>query len=201
MTLSMSSDGLMLNGSRPPSVLSNYKPNPVKQHGYYTVAKKSSVDESLFRSHYSTKLDEAITHSKSPLENRKPRKSQNKEKKDGFKGPPLLWCPPPSSACHVKSNQKLKPDSTDIYLWSTKQHYRQLKYKPTFVDESLFGSKKEEPSFEAPWNESRREKKESNHILFHHPKNGQASEIKHVNHDCSQQPISTSIIDRPIWKP
>lgn len=75
---------------------------------------------------------------------------------------PLLWAPEPgvskfSRSTKNSTNESLKSNSkvdSKNCLWSTRSHFRHLKHTPTFVDESLFGPKLEEPSFEAPWNDS-----------------------------------------------
>uniref|UniRef100_A0A2C9KH17 RBPJ-interacting and tubulin-associated protein 1 n=1 Tax=Biomphalaria glabrata TaxID=6526 RepID=A0A2C9KH17_BIOGL len=204
----MSNEDFVLTGSRPPSVLSNYRPNSAKQNGYHTIARKSSVDETLFRSYYTTKLDEPVSLDKPPweyphIEKTLSAKKSQESTKAKYNGPPLLWCPTPREVSHTKSKQKPGPNDP-LYLWNTKHHYRHLKHTPSFIDETLFGSRLEEPSFKAPWNEKKKgEKIAPRPLLWGPPMKGQLSDtdVRHTVNDSFQRPSSARSTGRPVWKP
>ncbi|GFN87966.1 rbpj-interacting and tubulin-associated protein 1 [Plakobranchus ocellatus] len=171
------SNEFVIEGTRPPSVLSGSRPGSAgrKHHGYHIRAKPSYVDESLFGSQHHTRLDEQLRGFKAPWEYPKPPPPKNTfatpvhlkvPKKPERKGRPLLWCPTPNAATHMRSKATTTRDSTNASsiaspgcLWNTRDHFRRLKHTPTFVDESLFGPRLQEPTFEAPWNERKKGEK------------------------------------------
>ena len=123
------------------------------------------------RAQHHTRLDEELTSFKAPWEYPKPPPPKNtfavssKDKhpaKLKSKGRPLLWCPSPNAATHVRTKTKRATAHSDIdrsngdLLWNTRDNFRRLKHTPTFVDESLFGPRLQEPTFEAPWNERKK---------------------------------------------
>lgn len=214
----MSNDGFVVTGSRPPSALGSYSYRPSSaKHGYHTLSRSSAVDESLFRSHYSTKLDETFSNFKAPWEYPKPPAPRNTfgppavrhEPEPKPRGPPLLWCPPPSETSLVKPKSKTKSNHNDsTYLWSTKNNFRQLKHTPTFVDETLFGSKLEEPSFEAPWNERKKGEKRNPKPYLWDP---YCDKKRDMPTEQLSRPVSAlrsssrnesrANTPRPVWKP
>ena len=132
----------------------------------------------IFRSSHQTKLNENI-HFKAPWEGPKPEKPRNtfaepsrpiKPKKEK-KSPPLFWSPTPGTALFPrdsnKSNNKTRNSVSSqarcSTMWNSRDQssFRHLKHTPTFVDESLFGAKLQEPSFEAPWNERKKGEKKA----------------------------------------
>jgi hypothetical protein len=131
-------DTFVITGTRPPSS-SGSRP----RSGYRKVSNTAEVDETLFRSHNFTQVHDS-QNSSFPFPAKTP-----KEKK---RGPPLLWAPTPNDE-KPNNYHDVKPR---INHSSESQRYRFHNHKPTFVDESLFGPKLEEPSFEAPWAEKKR---------------------------------------------
>lgn len=131
-------DTFVITGTRPPSSTGS-RP----RSGYRKVSNTAEVDETLFRSHNFTQ------HHDSP---RNDFSLQPKAPKDKKRGPPLIWAPSstdpkPSNYHNIKSRINHSHES---------QKYRFHNHKPTFVDETLFGPKLEEPSFEAPWAEKKK---------------------------------------------
>ena len=146
----MASLELELTGTRPPSVASS---RPGSSHrprsGYHTVANSSSVDELLFSSHHPTRNSEEMSF-KAPWDSVKERTN----KSDKTRAKPLLWAPSERAAFSSRS-QILKSSNRNSLTHDFEKHqkYKPLKHTPTYVDESLFGPKLEEPSFRAPWAE------------------------------------------------
>ncbi|GFS03549.1 Ras-specific guanine nucleotide-releasing factor RalGPS1 [Elysia marginata] len=191
----MSGDFVVM-GTRAPSALSSSRPSSAstRHHGYHAKARSSFVDESLFGSYHHTRLDEELKSFKAPWEYPKPPTPRNtfavplRTKpvvKPKPKGRPLLWCPSPDSATKLYPKRATgKPDSDSVksssnenYMWNTRDHFRRLKHTPTFVDESLFGPRLQEPTFEAPWNERKKgEKRPVKPYLFDPSSNGMSSE-------------------------
>lgn len=131
-------DTFVITGTRPPSSTGS-RP----RSGYRKVSNTAEVDETLFRSHNFTQ------HHDSP---RNDFSLQSKTPKDKKLGSPLIWAPSstdpkPSNYHNIKSRINHSHES---------QKYRFHNHKPTFVDETLFGPKLEEPSFEAPWAEKKK---------------------------------------------
>ncbi|XP_061178269.1 RBPJ-interacting and tubulin-associated protein 1-like [Saccostrea echinata] len=131
-------DTFVITGTRPPSS-SGSRP----RSGYRKVSNTAEVDETLFRSHNFTQVHDSQS-SKFPFQTKTP-----KEKK---RGPPLLWAPSPTEQ-KPSNYHNFKPR---VNHSSESQRYRFHNHKPTFVDETLFGHKLEEPSFEAPWAEKKK---------------------------------------------
>lgn len=169
----------LVMGTRAPSTLSSSRPGSAnkRHHGYHTKAQPSFVDESLFGSYHPTKLDEELASFKAPWEYPKPPQPRNTfapvnvkpPVKPKPKGRPLLWCPRPDSATKVPI--KTKNVSRDLsntsssnfgHMWNTRDCFKRLKHTPTFVDESLFGPRLQEPTFEAPWNKRKKDEKRPN---------------------------------------
>ncbi|XP_033727171.1 uncharacterized protein LOC117316609 [Pecten maximus] len=161
-------DTFVITGSRPPSARTRSRQSHVSysrpKSGYHKVAESSDADELLFGSeNYSSHNHVRPTdHFQHPTQSSYQHSTQGsnsslwanpvpvvKEKKQR----PLLWAPSnPTSAgsqSSRESNFALKPSHTT--LESTKTKYRHLKHTPTFVDETLFGPRLEEPLFDAPW--------------------------------------------------
>ena len=144
-------DKLELTGTRPPSVASNRPPSSHgggrPRSGYHTLSDKSSVDELLFSSHHPRSSEEVTFNPPwdSPKETNKLEKPRNK---------PNLWSPSERNSLSAKSHV-LKSSNRNVLIHDYDKHhkYKHLKHTPTFVDESLFGPKLEEPSFRAPWAE------------------------------------------------
>ncbi|BFZ20982.1 hypothetical protein BsWGS_24021 [Bradybaena similaris] len=156
----MSNGGFVVTGARAPSAMSSHRPKSATKHGYHILAHKSSVDELLFSSQHQSRLNEPIINFKAPWEYPKPQPPLHTfgnvkgktEVKNKVHGRPLLWCPTPGTATHTRERTKTRSSVDDAgYLWSTRSHFRHLKHTPTFVDETLFGPRLEEPSFKAPW--------------------------------------------------
>ena len=140
---------LELTGTRPPSVASYRPPSAHRpRSGYHTVADKSSVDELLFSSHHPRNSEEISF--KSPWDSAK----EKTNKSDKPRGKPLLWTPTERTSFSARS-QILKTSNRNALTRDFERHqkYKPLKHTPTYVDETLFGPKLEEPSFRAPWAE------------------------------------------------
>ncbi|RUS91649.1 hypothetical protein EGW08_000622 [Elysia chlorotica] len=221
----MSNDFVVM-GTRPPSALSSYRPVSAgrKHNGYHSRAQPSFVDESLFGSQHHTRLDEEFMSFKAPWEYPKPPPPRNtfaappKSKlpvKPKPKGRPLLWCPSPDAAVHVrtKTTKNLAHSdgakSNQGALWNTRNNFRHLKHTPTFVDESLFGPRLQEPTFEAPWNERKKGEKRTVRPFLFYPSSGStakngfkqrpATALGLSKRDTRNQQTSSS--QRQVWKP
>lgn len=147
----MSNKGLVLTGTRPPSV-TDFRPRTAPsvrgRYGYHTVGIKSNVDETLFKSHNPGRMSEEIDF-KPPWSYKKKTPEEQLMKP---KGRPLMWAPQPSVSLdgNIVSNHcgnKTKNTNSN----STQSKHKLWRHTPTFVDESLFGPRLEEPSFDAPW--------------------------------------------------
>lgn len=145
-------DNLELTGTRPPSVASARPPSSQGSHrprsGYHTLSDKSSVDELLFSSHHPRHTEEVTFNPPWDDQKNKPIKLEKPRIK------PLLWAPDERS-CFSGRSHILKTSNRNSVTHDIDKHqkYKPLKHTPTFVDESLFGPKLEEPSFRAPWAE------------------------------------------------
>ncbi|XP_059168816.1 RBPJ-interacting and tubulin-associated protein 1-like [Physella acuta] len=221
----MSHDGIVITGSRPPSALSSHRPSSAnsKHQGYHTLARNSSVDESLFGSQYPSQLDKTVINFKAPWEYPKPAPPRNSFSAAPVKkvepprpnGPPLLWCPPPSETSRPQIRSKTKSNLKDsAYLWSTRDHFKHLKHTPTFVDETLFGSKLQEPSFEAPWNARKKGEKKKPRPYLWDPSVPSNKADTSTNGGLSQRPATALGLSKsrskgggqsngtmPVWKP
>ncbi|XP_060552216.1 RBPJ-interacting and tubulin-associated protein 1-like [Ruditapes philippinarum] len=153
----MRMEDLELTGTRPPSVASSRPSSRTSNRpnsGYHVVSEKSNVDELLFTSHH-PRLDN-VKSFKPPWSNT-PRCNTDIEKSKKMpRMKPLLWTPSDDRGTYTSQSDKKG------YRSSNKGHnhtldverlnrYRPVKQKPSFCDESLFGPRLEEPSFEAPW--------------------------------------------------
>uniref|UniRef100_UPI00398E83D7 RBPJ-interacting and tubulin-associated protein 1-like n=1 Tax=Pristiophorus japonicus TaxID=55135 RepID=UPI00398E83D7 len=119
------------------------QPSRVSHKGcshYRVRAKTSYVDETLFG--HSNRLQSSETEFDPPWISTSQAGSQQ----------PLLWSP--SSQTRPSANGQIGPVPTPSKCGGTpikKNKYR-LKYcMPSYCDESLFGSKQEDPGWEAPW--------------------------------------------------
>lgn len=140
-------DAFVITGSRPPSASGRARPLSGRSNnsGYRKVSASSNVDETLFGSHnYKTHNPESSF--KYPW--------VTTPKEDKKKGPPLLWSPSPGDVQrYEKKSQGMISLRNSSTSQSTKSKHRLTKHTPTFVDESLFGDKLPDPSFESPWAE------------------------------------------------
>ena len=146
-------DNLELTGTRPPSVASS-RPSSRQSNrprsGYHMIAEKSNVDELLFSSHHPRHED--IIGFKAPWDET-PRHKTERDRPKKPRGPPLFWSPDTreenlSSSQSDRGSVLRKSNITDKL-----NRYRPKKYTASYCDETLFGPKLEEPSFEAPWAE------------------------------------------------
>lgn len=146
----MDNPDLELTGTRPPSVASLRPPSAHRpRSGYHTVADKSSVDELLFSSHH-PQYKEDITF-KPPWDTPKDRSTLSEKPR----GKPLLWTPDEktsfSGRIHILKSSNRNVSHHDL---EKHQKYKPLKHTPSYIDETLFGPRLEEPSFRAPWAEN-----------------------------------------------
>lgn len=124
---------LTITGSRPGSSFSSRPSSASHRQGYRTISRHSEADEMLFSSIFPKKYDKSYnTHLWSVRKELAEKKPQ-----------PLLWAPSPCASARSDSARSMTPVNT----------YRRIAYKPSYVDETLFGSKLVEPSFKAPWNQ------------------------------------------------
>ena len=144
------------------------------------------------RSQHRTRLDEDLKGFKAPWEYPKPPAPRNTfaaqsnvkpPVKPKPKGRPLLWCPSPDAATHVRiksSSAASHSNSSPDCQWNTRGNFRRLKHTPTFVDESLFGPRLQEPTFEAPWNERKKGEKRPVRPYLFDPSGGNSFENGHT---------------------
>lgn len=139
-------DAFVITGSRPPSATGRARPLSGRtKSGYHKVSESGNVDETLFGSHNHT------LHAKEPSF-KYPWIPAPKEEK--IKGPPLLWSPSPVDIHrYEKKSQGMISLRNSTTSQSSKSKHRLTRHTPTFVDETLFGDKLPEPSFESPWAE------------------------------------------------
>ncbi|XP_052762795.1 RBPJ-interacting and tubulin-associated protein 1-like [Mya arenaria] len=147
---------LELTGSRPPSA----GPRPSSRtsnrprSGYKVLADKSSVDELLFGSHHPRHEDEVTFKSpwSTPQRESKSDKERLFSKKPKMR--PMLWAPDSRTSVTSHSDRKgFKGSTRSSNHHNDLDKYRPVKQTPSFCDETLFGHRLEEPSFEAPWAE------------------------------------------------
>ncbi|XP_060078051.1 uncharacterized protein LOC132557570 [Ylistrum balloti] len=165
-------DTFVITGSRPPSARTRSRQSHVSysrpKSGYRKVAESSDADELLFGSeNYSSQSHvRPVDHYQHPTQSSFQHSSQGssgtlwaqpvpviKQKKQQ----PLLWAPsnPASAGSHSSRESNFALKSSHTTLESTKSKYRPMKHTPTYVDETLFGPRLEEPSFDAPWDEKK----------------------------------------------
>ena len=86
------------------------------------------------------------------------KETSKPEKNRGLK--PLLWSPGDRQSLSANSHV-LKSSNRNLLIHDLDKHqkYKPLKHTPSFVDETLFGTRLEEPSFRAPWAEKVRKPK------------------------------------------
>ncbi|KAK3087322.1 hypothetical protein FSP39_004679 [Pinctada imbricata] len=139
---------LFVSGTSSPAVIGSRHSSQSRERprsGYRKLSNASEVDETLFSSH----------HTRPFLRSQEaPSPFRTTAKKKGLHGPPLLWAPPPITD---GKSDKYKSVSPSPRLQNDSQKYRLRGHTPTFVDETLFGPKLEEPSFAAPWAERKRQ--------------------------------------------
>jgi len=145
---------LELTGSRPPSV-AGVRPSSRNRprSGYKVLGNDSSVDELLFSSHHPKHEAEIGFNPPWSTTPRDPSSSSKAfVKKPKMK--PMLWAPDSRTSITSHSDRNgYKSSSKGINHHNDLNRYRPVKQKPSFCDETLFGHKLEEPSFEAPWAE------------------------------------------------
>ena len=161
----MKSSGLELIGTRPPSVTGSRASSALgNHHGYHTISNSSNVDETLFKSHTPSKLDESIDF-KPPWAYKKREfwDVAKNELKTDKRGRPLFWSPEPHVSLDgsVTSPFVRKKTSGSGQLADSK--HARSKHCPSFVDETLFGPRLEEPGFDPPW--GKKEKRPRPHIF------------------------------------
>lgn len=141
-------DAFVITGTRPPSAGGPGRVRPLSgrsRSGYHKVGESSNIDETLFKSHNYT------THVQDPGFKYPWVPTPKEEKK---KGPPLLWSPSPvDMQRYEKKSQGVISLRHSTTSQSSKSKHRLTKHTPTFVDETLFGERLPEPSFESPWAE------------------------------------------------
>lgn len=149
----MRMEDFQLTGTRPPSVIdcrpsSRNSDRPRSRSGYHVVGDKSNVDELLFASHHPR--NENIIKFKPPWSDTTRCKSDLEKAMKVPKMRPLLWTPDDRASVTSQSDRiSKKGNNHSVDL----NRYRPMKQKPSFCDESLFGPRLQEPSFEAPWAE------------------------------------------------
>lgn len=147
----MRMEDLELTGTRPPSV-SGSRPSSRTSNrprsGYHVIANKSNVDELLFTAHHPR--NDNVIHFKPPWSTTPRGKTDIDKAKKMPKMRPLLWTPDDRASVTSQSDRKSygKGHTLD---YDRLNKYRPTKQMPSFCDESLFGPRLEEPSFEAPW--------------------------------------------------
>ncbi|XP_041058255.1 RBPJ-interacting and tubulin-associated protein 1-like isoform X1 [Carcharodon carcharias] len=123
--------------------VTDLQPSHVRHKGcsrYRVRAKTSYVDETLFG--HSNGLQRSVAEFEPPWGSTSQTGSQQ----------PLLWSP--SSQIRPSANGKIGPVPTPSKCGGTpikKNKYRLKCRMPSYCDESLFGSKQEDPGWEAPW--------------------------------------------------
>lgn len=142
---------LELTGTRPPSAqscrpLSRTSNRP--KSGYRVVSDKSNVDELLFGSEHSK--NENVINFKPPWANT-PRSKNDSDGKKKSRMRPLFWAPEGRDIVTSQSEKRAYKGNSHSIDLDRLNRYRPVKQKPSFCDESLFGPRLEEPSFEAPW--------------------------------------------------
>ncbi|XP_045180506.2 RBPJ-interacting and tubulin-associated protein 1-like [Mercenaria mercenaria] len=161
----MRMEDLELTGTRPPSVTGS-RPSSRSSHrpgsGYHVVSDKSNVDELLFTSHHPR--TENVANFKPPWTNTPRCNTDIVRAKKMPKMKPLLWSPGEDRATFTSQSDRKVYKSSNKGLSHTVDlerlnRYRPVKQKPSFCDESLFGPRLEEPSFEAPWAEKTKKQK------------------------------------------
>ena len=137
---------LVVTGSRSSSVAGSRQGTRDRpRSGYRKIGNTSEVDETLFKSHSVARMSQS--QESSPF-----LKSPTPKVKGS--GPPLLWAPP---VTNKRPEKFLKTPTPQTPNESNK--YRLRGHTPTYVDETLFGPKLEEPSFPAPWGDRKRKPK------------------------------------------
>lgn len=147
----MKMENLELTGTRPPSVTGSRPSSRTSNRprsGYHVISNKSSVDELLFTSHHSK--NENVINFKPPWSNTPRNKTDIDKVKKMPKMRPLLWTPDDRASVTSQSDRTSKGHHLHVD-YDRLNKYRPVKQKPSFCDESLFGPRLEEPSFEAPW--------------------------------------------------
>ncbi|XP_041360683.1 RBPJ-interacting and tubulin-associated protein 1-like [Gigantopelta aegis] len=161
----MKSCGLELIGTRPPSVTESRASSALgKHHGYHSISNSSNVDETLFKSHTPSKLEETVSF-KPPWAYKKRDiwDVTNNELKSDKKGRPLLWSPDPHVSLDGSVTSSFARRKTTGSGPLSNNKLARSKHNPTFVDETLFGPRLKPPSFEAPWGD--KEKRPRPHIF------------------------------------
>ena len=150
-------DNLELTGTRPPSVQSN-RPSSRSSNrprsGYHKVSESSDVDELLFTSHHPRQ--EEVVNFKPPWSTQTARNRSEKDRQRSKpKMRPLFWAPDERNTVTSQSDRTniLKSSNRGNHDSDRLSKYRPRKYTPSFCDETLFGPRLQEPSFEAPWAE------------------------------------------------
>ncbi|KAL4217993.1 negative regulation of Notch signaling pathway [Mactra antiquata] len=144
---------LELTGTRPPSAQGcRSQASSRPKSGYRVISDKSNVDELLFSSNHSR--NETVINFKPPWGNtpRARGKSDLDSSKKKSRMRPLLWTPDDRDTVSSQSDKRAFKGHHSIDL-ERLNRYRPVKQTPSFCDESLFGPKLQEPSFEAPWAE------------------------------------------------
>lgn len=149
-------ESLELTGTRPPSV-TGHRPSSRNSNrpgsGYHRLADRSSVDELLFTSHHPRHED--VVNFKPPWTETPRNKKSEKDKQPKLK--PLLWAPSDNRTSITSQSDRgggLRMSNKGFHVDADRLNkYRPKKHTASFCDETLFGPRLEEPSFEAPWAE------------------------------------------------
>lgn len=146
-------EDLELIGSRPPSVASQRPPSVHEttrpRSGYKVVSDISNLDEE-FPLPYQNKRTEPVIHFKPSITPRRRNDVDKLFKKSKLR--PLHWAPEERSASTSHSERVDEQHvSRSLNKSINFNRYRPVKQKPSFCDETLFGPRLEEPTFDAPW--------------------------------------------------
>lgn len=150
----MKMENLELTGTRPPSATGSRPSSRTSNRprsGYHVVSDKSNVDELLFSSHH-PRNDRAPSFK--PPWSTTPRKSEIEKAMKKPKMRPLLWSPGDRVTETSQSDRdafRPRKSHTPTIDLERLNRYRPVKQIPSFCDETLFGPKLVEPSFDAPW--------------------------------------------------
>ncbi|XP_072025577.1 LOW QUALITY PROTEIN: uncharacterized protein [Amphiura filiformis] len=131
---------------------------PKKTYKYKRVAKSSSVDETLFSSHREKQLSS------------RPSSASRKSSRQGSRD-----CPPRTNS----AADRTPPIKSALTVNSTGRPQSRSGYRVTatksYIDESLFGPKLQTPTFDAPWDDDKEEKKRGKPLFWSPPVAGSLS--------------------------
>ena len=134
-----------------------------RSYRYRVVSHESSVDETLFGSY----------------------RDRNKNLIDSTDSPPKK-----SSPEVRKTSPAIKPQLSTMP--KTRNKYRVVKHTPTYIDQTLFGSPLQEPSFEAPWTDKKAEKRRNTSLTWAPPVEGSLDFETRSGSALGERPLTSS---------